>query len=115
MGPLEPNRFLACFINATTMLGPFNNLREESLASKGRILVEIVELLSGKPGAMRSVHGVSCHVHLPSASQSVLLADVHLQHLARSALSPSMHLTNETAPPQCPARPCPSLRAAARR
>ena len=49
IGPEAPNRFLARFLNATTMLGPFNNLREDALASKGKTVIDVIEILSGRP------------------------------------------------------------------
>lgn len=80
VGPLEVNRFLPRYLNATTMLGPFTNLREDILASKGRTIIDIVEILSGKP-----VPGKATQLPASRREAMVMLLNQYeklIQHLA---------------------------------
>jgi hypothetical protein len=45
--PAIADLFVA-YLNCTTRLGPFHNLHKESIASHGKTLVDLVELLTGK-------------------------------------------------------------------
>lgn len=62
LGPTTPCRAVARYLNATTTRGPFDDLAAMMAASRGKLLVEVVEMLSGKnvPGKVRpggTVHG----------------------------------------------------------
>ncbi|KXZ50888.1 hypothetical protein GPECTOR_14g137 [Gonium pectorale] len=48
LGPEAPCRGVARYLNATTTRGPFDDLGAQMLASRGKLLVEVVEMLSGK-------------------------------------------------------------------
>ncbi|MEW5311269.1 MAG: hypothetical protein WDW38_002999 [Sanguina aurantia] len=49
LGPARPSRNLMRYLNATSSKGPLGDLRRQLLASRGKLLVELVESLSGKP------------------------------------------------------------------
>ncbi len=55
LGPTTPCRAVARYLNATTTRGPFDDLAAMMAASRGKLLVEVVEMLSGKnvPGKVR--------------------------------------------------------------
>lgn len=46
--PKLPELFLA-YLNATTRKGPFRNLYQESVDSGGHVLVDLIELFTGRP------------------------------------------------------------------
>ncbi|EFJ49198.1 hypothetical protein VOLCADRAFT_90100 [Volvox carteri f. nagariensis] len=48
LGPEVPCRGVARYLNATTTRGPFDNLGQQMMVSRGKLLLEIVEMLSGK-------------------------------------------------------------------
>ncbi|PNW70067.1 hypothetical protein CHLRE_17g704300v5 [Chlamydomonas reinhardtii] len=48
LGPSWPCRGVARYLNATTTRGPFDDLAKQMLGSRGKLLVEVVEMLSGK-------------------------------------------------------------------
>ncbi|GFR48568.1 hypothetical protein Agub_g10470, partial [Astrephomene gubernaculifera] len=48
LGPQAPCNGVAAYLNATTTRGPFDDLGAQMMSSRGKLLVEIVELLSGK-------------------------------------------------------------------
>lgn len=59
LGPDTPCRGVAHYLNATTTRGPFDNLGHQMMVSRGKLLLEIVEMLSGKsvPGRVRVGRG----------------------------------------------------------
>ncbi|KAG2493472.1 hypothetical protein HYH03_008289 [Edaphochlamys debaryana] len=48
LGPTAPCNGVARYLNATTTRGPFDDLGKQMLVSRGKLLVEVVEMLSGK-------------------------------------------------------------------
>lgn len=56
LGPTIPSAAAAKLLTATTMKGPFRNLPAEMVASKGRLIFDLIELFSGKtvPGRVGS-------------------------------------------------------------
>ncbi|CAG9460495.1 unnamed protein product [Pedinophyceae sp. YPF-701] len=49
IGPQRPNQFFVRYLNATTMLGPFKDVIQDCRSTRGRVFLDIIELLSGKP------------------------------------------------------------------
>lgn len=49
LGPSRPSPNLMRYLNATSSKGPLDDLRKQMLVSRGKLLVEMVESLSGKP------------------------------------------------------------------
>jgi len=47
-GAVEPSTHMLHFLNAATTKGPFGEIPHEMVASKGRLLMELIEVLSGK-------------------------------------------------------------------
>ncbi|GLI64998.1 hypothetical protein VaNZ11_008424 [Volvox africanus] len=48
LGPETSCRGVSRYLNATTTRGPFDNLGHQMMVSRGKLLLEIVEMLSGK-------------------------------------------------------------------
>ena len=57
IGNIEESLMLKRFITATSMLGPFASLQAEAVTGRGRLLFDIVQLLSGRslPGRVGSL------------------------------------------------------------
>lgn len=48
LGPSSISRNLVRYLNATTGRGPYDQIHQQMVSSKGKVLVELVETLSGK-------------------------------------------------------------------
>ncbi len=55
LGPAVASANICRYLNATTSRGPMEHLQQQLVSTKGKVAVEIVELLSGKavPGKVR--------------------------------------------------------------
>lgn len=73
LGPIGSSRAMALYLNATTTRGPFDDVAKMMAGSRGKLLVDLLEMLSAKsvPGKVRGGEGLGQAAegkgHRPSA------------------------------------------------